>query len=69
MAGKVLGLSFKKYFDLGIVMPASFPKLGPGSGPMLETLDYALQMNLFRVVEISCRDADQESIDLRQYLG
>jgi len=69
MAGKVLGLSFKKYFDLGIVMPASFPKLGPGSGPMLETLDYALQTNLFRVVEISCRDADQESIDLRQYLG
>lgn len=69
MAEDVLNLSFQKYFDLGIVMPASFPELGSGSGPMLETFDNALQANLFRVVEISCRDADRESVDLQQYLN
>lgn len=64
-----MDFSFKKYFDLGIVISASFPELGSGSEPIFEKLDDVLGTNLFCVVEISCRDTDQECIELQQYLS
>jgi len=64
-----MDLSFKKYFDLGIVISASFPELGSGSGPIFEILDYVLDTHLFRVVEITYRNTEQGFIDLQQYLG
>jgi len=69
MEKKILDLSFKKYFDLGIVMSASFPELGSGSGPIFEKLDYVLETNLFRVLEITYRNTEQGFIELQQYLG
>lgn len=64
-----MSLSFKKYFDLGIVVSASFPDLGSGSGPIFEKLDYVLDTHLFRVVEITYRNTEQGFIDLQQYLN
>ena len=64
-----MDLSFKKYFDLGIVISASFPELGSGSGPIFKKLDYVLDTNLFRVVEITYRNTEQSFIDLQQYLN
>ena len=64
-----MDLSFKKYFDLGIVISASFPELGSGSGPIFEKLEYVLDTHLFRVVEITYRNTEQGFIDLQQYLG
>ena len=61
--------SFKKYFDLGIVISASFPELGSGSGPIFEILDDVLDTHLFRVVEITYRNTEQGFIDLQQYLS
>jgi sugar phosphate isomerase/epimerase len=49
-------------------MPASFPELGSGSGPIFEKIDDVLDTHLFRVAEISYRNTDQEFIDLQQYL-
>lgn len=63
-----MDLSYKKFFDLGIVMSASFPELGSGSGPLIENLDYVLNTDLFRVVEITYRNTEQEFIELQQYL-
>jgi len=62
-------LSFKKYFDLGNVMPASFPELGGGSGSIFEKLDDVLDTHLFRVVEISYRNTNQECLELQQYFN
>jgi sugar phosphate isomerase/epimerase len=60
--------SFKKYFDLGIVLPASFPELGSGAGPMIERLEEVRNTGLFRVAEISCRSTAEGFIELQQYL-
>lgn len=64
-----MDLSFQKYFDLGIVISASFPELGSGSGPIFEKLDYVLDTHLFRVLEITYRSTGQGFIDLQQYLN
>ena len=64
-----MDFSFKKYFDLGIVISASFPELGKGSGPIFEKLDDVLGTNLFRVVEITCQNTEREFIELQQYLS
>jgi len=64
-----MDLSYKNYFDLGIVLSASFPELGEGSGPIFEKLDDVLDTHLFRVVEITCRNAKQELIELQQVLS
>ena len=61
--------SFKKYFDLGIVLPASFPELGSGAGPLIERLEEVMNTSLFRVAEISCRGTDEGFIELQQYLS
>jgi sugar phosphate isomerase/epimerase len=64
-----MDLSFKKYFDLGLVISASFPELGSGSGPIFEKLDDVLDTHLFRVLEITYRNTEQEFIELQQYLS
>jgi sugar phosphate isomerase/epimerase len=64
-----MDLSFKKYFDLGIVISASFPELGSGGGPIFKKLDYVLDTHLFRVLEITYRNTQQGFIDLQQYLS
>ena len=64
-----MDLSFKRYFDLGIVISASFPELGSGGGPMIERLDYVLNTNLFNVVETPYRNTEQEFIELQEYLS
>lgn len=64
-----MDLSFKKYFDLGIVISASFPELGSGGGPMIERLDDVLNTGFFNVVEIPYQNTEQELIELQQYLS
>lgn len=64
-----MDLSYKNFFDLGIVMSASFPELGSGSGPVVGNLDYILNTDLFRVVETTYRNNEQEFIELQQYLS
>ncbi len=61
-------LSFKKYFDLGIVIPAVFPEMNDGSGPIIENLDYVLSSNLFNLVETSYRKSEQDFSVLKNYL-
>ena len=64
-----MDLSFKKFFDLGIVISASFPALGSGSGPIIERSDYVLDTGLFNVLETPYRNTEQEFVGLQQYLG
>jgi len=63
-----LDLSFKKYFDLGIVITAVFPEMGDGSGPIIKNLDYVLDTGLFNVVETTYRNSEKNFLQLKNYL-
>jgi sugar phosphate isomerase/epimerase len=63
-----LDLSYKKYFDLGIVMPAVFPEMSDGSGPIIKNLDYVLDTGLFNVVETTYRNSEKDFLQLKNYL-
>jgi sugar phosphate isomerase/epimerase len=60
--------SFKKYFDLGVVLPASFPELGSGAGLLIERIEEVVNTGLFRVAEISCRNTEEGFTEIQQYL-
>ena len=64
-----MDLSYKKYFDLGIVMTAVFPEMSDGSGPIIKNLDYVLDSGLFNVVETTYRNSEQSFIELKNYLA
>jgi sugar phosphate isomerase/epimerase len=63
-----LDLSYKKYFDLGIVIPASFPEMSDGTGPIIENLNYVLGTGLFSLVETTYRKDEEGFTELRNYL-
>jgi sugar phosphate isomerase/epimerase len=62
-------LSFKNYFDLGIVIPSVFPEMSNGSGPIIENLDYVLNTGLFQVVETTYRNSEEDYLAVKHFLS
>ena len=50
-------------------MPAVFPEMSDGSGPIIENIDYVLHSSLFRLVETTYRKSEEDFIKLKNYLA
>lgn len=50
-------------------MPAVFPEMSDGSGPIIENIDYVLDSGLFSLVETTYRKSEEDFIKLKNYLA
>jgi sugar phosphate isomerase/epimerase len=52
-----------------MVIPAVFPEMSDGSGPIIENIDYVLDSGLFSLVETTYRKGEEDFIKLKNYLA
>jgi hypothetical protein len=50
-------------------MPAVFPEMSDGSGPIIENIDYVLHPGLFSLVETTYRKRAEDFIELKSYFA